>query len=117
MPLLQVILVSTRPGRVGAPVAHWFRDHAVRQNNFDVELLDLAHVNLPLFDEPTHPRLRQYAHDHTKAWSARRTGAKVSKGRSYELLALGMAEYRNGNFAAADQALLAAAKTNAPAWL
>jgi NAD(P)H-dependent FMN reductase len=71
MPLLQVILVSTRPARAGAPVAEWFRDHAVRQNTFDVELVDLAEVNLPLFDEPAHPRLRQYAHDHTKAWSAR----------------------------------------------
>jgi NAD(P)H-dependent FMN reductase len=71
MPLLQVFLVSTRPGRVGAPVAEWFRDHAARHNTFDVELVDLAQVNLPLFDEPAHPRLRQYAHEHTKAWSAR----------------------------------------------
>jgi NAD(P)H-dependent FMN reductase len=71
MPLLQVVLVSTRPGRVGAPVADWFRDHAVRQNRFDVELVDLAEVNLPLFDEPVHPRLRQYAHEHTRGWSAR----------------------------------------------
>jgi NAD(P)H-dependent FMN reductase len=71
MPLLQVFLVSTRPGRVGAPVAEWFRDHAARHNKFEVELVDLAQVNLPLFDEPTHPRLREYAHEHTKAWSAR----------------------------------------------
>jgi NAD(P)H-dependent FMN reductase len=71
MPVLQVVLVSTRPGRVGVPVAHWFRDHAARDGRFDVELVDLADVNLPLFDEPTHPRLRQYAHDHTKGWSAR----------------------------------------------
>jgi NAD(P)H-dependent FMN reductase len=71
MPLLQVVLVSTRSGRVGAPVAEWFRDHAVRRNRFDVDLVDLAEVNLPLFDEPAHPRLRQYAHEHTKAWSAR----------------------------------------------
>jgi len=71
MPILQVFLVSTRPGRIGAPVAEWFRDLAVRQNAFDVELVDLAQVNLPLFDEPTHPRLRQYAQEHTKAWSAR----------------------------------------------
>src|SRR5581483_968894 len=71
MALLQVVLVSTRPGRVGAPIAEWFYDHAVRQKAFDVELIDLAQVNLPLFDEPTHPRLRQYAHEHTRAWSAR----------------------------------------------
>jgi NAD(P)H-dependent FMN reductase len=28
-------------------------------------------VNLPLLDEPEHPRLRKYQHDHTKNWSAR----------------------------------------------
>jgi NAD(P)H-dependent FMN reductase len=70
MPVLQVFLVSTRPGRVGVPIAEWFRDHAARSGTFEVELVDLADVGLPLFDEPTHPRLRQYAHDHTKAWSA-----------------------------------------------
>src|SRR3954470_10629806 len=70
MPVLQVFLVSTRPGRAGTPIAAWFRDHAARHGKFDVELVDLADVNLPLFDEPTHPRLRQYANEHTKAWSA-----------------------------------------------
>jgi len=34
-------------------------------------VLDLAEINLPFFDEPNHPRLRQYVHEHTKAWSAR----------------------------------------------
>ena len=33
-------------------------------------LVDLADFNLPVYDEPNHPRLRQYVHDHTKAWSA-----------------------------------------------
>ena len=27
-------------------------------------------MGLPLFDEPKHPRLQQYAHQHTKDWSA-----------------------------------------------
>ncbi|AUH33710.1 NADPH-dependent FMN reductase [Paracoccus tegillarcae] len=68
---LNVIIVSTRPGRVGKPVGDWFFDHA--RNNpsgFDeVVLTDLAQVNLPLYDEPKHPRLQEYEHDHTKAWS------------------------------------------------
>jgi NAD(P)H-dependent FMN reductase len=29
------------------------------------------HVILAIFDEPAHPRLRRYEHEHTKAWSAR----------------------------------------------
>jgi NAD(P)H-dependent FMN reductase len=32
--------------------------------------VDLADVNLPLLDESKHPRLREYAHAHTRAWSA-----------------------------------------------
>jgi NAD(P)H-dependent FMN reductase len=27
-------------------------------------------LNLPLFDEPEHPRLQNYHHEHTKRWSA-----------------------------------------------
>jgi NAD(P)H-dependent FMN reductase len=68
---LQVFIVSTREGRVGHAVGLWFYEFAVRHGNFDVELVDLAAVNLPMFDEPHHPRLRNYQHEHAKAWSAR----------------------------------------------
>jgi NAD(P)H-dependent FMN reductase len=70
MPLLQVFVVSTRKGRAGAAVAQWFLDRAAQHRKFDVELVDLQAVNLPLLDEPNHPRLRQYQHAHTKSWSA-----------------------------------------------
>ncbi|WP_066932707.1 NADPH-dependent FMN reductase [Microtetraspora fusca] len=69
-PILQIIVASTRPGRVGLPVAEWFRDRAVAHGAFEVEIVDLAEVNLPFLDEPHHPRLRQYVHQHTKEWSA-----------------------------------------------
>jgi NAD(P)H-dependent FMN reductase len=71
MPKLEVIVVSTRPGRAGLPVAHWFADRAKTHGGFDVTVADLQEIALPLFDEPRHPRLRQYEHDHTKAWAAR----------------------------------------------
>src|SRR3954466_1851448 len=71
MPKLQVIIASTRPGRVGLPVGRWFHDRAVKHGGFDVELVDLAEVNLPFMDEPHHPRLGRYEHQHTKDWSAR----------------------------------------------
>ena len=32
-------------------------------------MVDLLEVNLPVFDEPIHPRLGQYIHQHTKIWS------------------------------------------------
>jgi NAD(P)H-dependent FMN reductase len=70
VPLLQVVIGSTRPGRVGLPVARWFTEHADRSDLFDVEVVDLAEVNLPIFDEPHHPKLGRYEHDHTRAWSA-----------------------------------------------
>jgi NAD(P)H-dependent FMN reductase len=69
LPKLHVVLCSTRPGRVGAPVSQWFFDLALKQGDFDVRLVDLADVALPIFDEPRHPRLQQYEHAHTKRWS------------------------------------------------
>lgn len=70
-PKLSVIAVSTRPGRAGFPLATWLTEHAQAHAGFEVELVDLRDVNLPLFDEPRHPRLRQYEHEHTKRWSAK----------------------------------------------
>ena len=68
-PVLQVIIGSTRPGRVGEPIAKWFYDLAVAHGGLDVELVDLTDVNLPIYDEPTQPFRRKYSHDHTKRWS------------------------------------------------
>jgi NAD(P)H-dependent FMN reductase len=67
---LHIIIASTRPGRLGPPIGTWFHAFAGKHDKFAVRLIDLAEVKLPLFDEPRHPRLRQYEHDHTRAWSA-----------------------------------------------
>jgi NAD(P)H-dependent FMN reductase len=69
-PVLHVVIASTRPGRSGRAIGEWFRDRAVAEGAFDVELVDLAEVGLPFFDEPHHPRLKQYVNAHTKEWSA-----------------------------------------------
>ncbi|MDO5642758.1 MAG: NAD(P)H-dependent oxidoreductase [Paracoccus sp. (in: a-proteobacteria)] len=68
---LNVILTSTRPGRVGKPVADWFFGHATEKpGDFaQVILSDLAEINLPLLDEPNHPRAQKYTKDHTKRWA------------------------------------------------
>lgn len=71
MPTLLVVIASTRPGRVGLPVGEWFAERAAATDGWDVDLVDLAELALPLMDEPNHPRLRRYEHDHTRAWSAR----------------------------------------------
>jgi NAD(P)H-dependent FMN reductase len=69
-PILHVLICSTRPGRVGDKVAHWFHERSLARGTFDARLVDLADFALPVFDEPKHPRLRQYEHEHTRRWSA-----------------------------------------------
>ena len=69
-PVLQVIIGSVRPGRIGAAFARWFVPLAEKHGTFEVEVIDLAEVSLPFMDEPHHPRLARYQHEHTKRWSA-----------------------------------------------
>lgn len=70
MPKLSVVVGSTRPNRAGLPIAQWFLGRAKAHGAFDVDLVDLKEVGLPLLDEPRHPRLRDYEHEHTRRWSA-----------------------------------------------
>jgi NAD(P)H-dependent FMN reductase len=70
MPTLSVIIASVREGRVGDPIARWFLPRAQEHGKFDVQLVDLKDVNLPLLSEPHHPRLKKYQQETTKAWSA-----------------------------------------------
>jgi NAD(P)H-dependent FMN reductase len=64
-----IVIASTRPGRVGLPVSEWFVQQAEEQGAFEIEVVDLAALNLPFLDEPRHPRFQQYEHQHTKDWS------------------------------------------------
>jgi len=96
-PTLQIIIASTRPGRVGPSVAAWFHDRAVKHGGFEVELIDLAEVNLPLFDEPKHPRFGEYVHQHTKDWSA-----TIKRGDAYVFV---VPEYNYGFNAAIKNAI------------
>ena len=69
-PLLEIVIASTRPRRIGLPVSDWIHERALAHGTFAVEIVDLAAVDLPLMDEPNHPRLHQYTHQNTKDWSA-----------------------------------------------
>jgi len=88
LPTLQVIIGSTRPGRAGGPVAEWFAQYARTHGGFEVELVDLAEVDLPMYDEPHHPMTGKYIHEHTKRWSA-----LVSRAQAYVMVT---PEYNNG---------------------
>jgi NAD(P)H-dependent FMN reductase len=85
---LEIIIASTRPGRVGLPVGLWFYNHARQHGAFEVSLADLAIINLPFLDEPKHPRFQDYQHQHTKDWSARIDAA--------DAIAIVTAEYNYG---------------------
>lgn len=96
-PTLQIVVGSTRPGRVGLPVAQWFDGVAREQGAFSVELLDLAEVALPLLDEPGHPVARRYEHPHTLAWSE-----TIDRGDAYVFV---IPEYNHSFNAATKNAL------------
>jgi NAD(P)H-dependent FMN reductase len=69
---LMIVIASTRPGRVGLPVAQWFEQIAREHDGFDdLELADLLELDLPMMDEPNHPRFHSYTKQHTKDWSAK----------------------------------------------
>jgi NAD(P)H-dependent FMN reductase len=64
-----VIIASNRANRIGGQVGDWIADYTAKHTDFEVVVADLAKINLPLFDEPNHPRFQQYQHAHTKKWS------------------------------------------------
>ncbi len=68
---LKIISSTVRPGRKGPLVAAWITEIAKQHGSFEVELIDLGELNLPMMNEPNHPVLKQYKHDHTKQWSAK----------------------------------------------
>src|SRR5690348_9505928 len=67
---LKIVTSTTRPEGKGIIVAEWITQLATVTHRFNVELLNIAAINLPLMDEPNHPRLKQYQQEHTKRWSA-----------------------------------------------
>jgi NAD(P)H-dependent FMN reductase len=66
---IAVVIGSTRPQRICPGIAQWVKLAAEQQSPLRYELLDLADVGLPLLDEPLKAALREYQHEHTRAWS------------------------------------------------
>ncbi|MBK4348795.1 NADPH-dependent FMN reductase [Lacisediminihabitans changchengi] len=71
MNTIMIIVGSVRPGRLGLPIAKWVEKAALGAGTFDIDFVDLAELALPFMDEPNHPRMQQYTHQHTREWSAR----------------------------------------------
>src|SRR5258706_13323371 len=68
---LMVIIASTRPGRLGLPIANWAISEIGKHGGFEVDVAHLALMDLPMLDEPHHPIHRNYTKPHTIAWSRR----------------------------------------------
>jgi len=65
-----VIIGSTRPNRHGEPVARWVLERAAQREDLAADVIDLATIDLPMFDEPMPPISGEYAHEHTREWAA-----------------------------------------------
>lgn len=68
-PIIEIIIASTRPNRVGKQVADWLTDKTNQYPEAQFVVTDLAAWELPLLNEPLPARDGKYAHAHTKAWS------------------------------------------------
>jgi NAD(P)H-dependent FMN reductase len=68
---IQIIIGSTRPGRVGPQIAGWIIENLPARAETEYEIVDVAGQKLPLFNEPIHPSMNQYTYGYTKAWSAK----------------------------------------------
>lgn len=68
---VMVLQVSTRPSRLSDPIARWTLDRVKAHGKLEPVVVDLRQEALPLFDEPEHPRLGKYVHEHTRRWSAK----------------------------------------------
>lgn len=65
---LSIIVSSTRPTRVGAPVSRWVAE--TLGEVWNVTVLDLADINLPFLDEEQTASTGVYTQPHTLAWKA-----------------------------------------------
>ncbi len=71
MTRIAVIAGSTRSGRQAGRVARWVLDEgrALVPSHVELELVDLAEVDLPLLDEPAPAIKGEYTLEHTRHWA------------------------------------------------
>jgi NAD(P)H-dependent FMN reductase len=96
-PRLEIVICSTRPGRVGLPVGEWFVERATEHGAFELGVTDLLELDLPFLDEAGHPRHGNYELGHTQEWSER-----VSAADAFVFV---MSEYNHGYAAPIKNAL------------
>lgn len=63
-----IIMGSTRPSRIGPSIATWLQQN-LQTADLNVDLIDLAKIDLPFLNETRMPSDGHYDLQHTKAWS------------------------------------------------
>lgn len=69
MTKIAVIYGSSRPSSAGEVVANYFANTVELPAGVELDLIDLAEVNLPMIADPIPPIANQYELESTKAWS------------------------------------------------
>ena len=80
---LQIIIGSTRQGRVSDKVGQWVANEAKNLGDGDVEIVDLKDYELPFFDEAVSP---QYNPDRKPSPAVQKWLDKVSQADAYVLV-------------------------------
>ena len=88
MTKIAVIYGSSRPSKAGEAVANWFVGQVEPADGVEVEMIDLAELNLPMIKDEMPPIAGQYNEQSTKDWSA-----QASK---YDAYVFVVAEYNLG---------------------
>lgn len=97
VPLIQIIVASTRDGRRGERVAAWFAALAEARDDLRCELLDLLAWDLPWYRDAVVPPRGEYSDPATLRWAE-----KIAAGDGYVLVT---PEYNHGYPAALKNAL------------
>lgn len=72
---VQLIIGSTRQNRLSPSIASWIEKQVAKNDELELEIVDLKDLNLPLFDEPMPPSMAPGESDSAKAWSAKVSSA------------------------------------------
>src|SRR5438094_6885990 len=73
MPVISVIIGSTREGRFSEKPAHWIFQHLKKREGVDARLLDLRDFSMPFFDQPLTPAMPgrpPYKNEVVQRWTA-----------------------------------------------
>ncbi len=68
---IQLIIGSTRQNRLSPSIAAWIENQVAKNDDFELEVIDLKNINLPFFNEPTSPMMGAGTSDVAIAWATK----------------------------------------------